>query len=58
MDFNKENQTNVEKTGKKIGFVIMFLIFSIILYFILKFTGKIPESWTYLHIFLLAMTIP
>tara|TARA_Y100000310_G_scaffold307622_1_gene349899 strand:- start:635 stop:838 length:204 start_codon:yes stop_codon:yes gene_type:complete len=51
----KESET--EKWGKRIGFVIMYFIFFNILYFILKITHRLPESNAYITISLIALTI-
>jgi hypothetical protein len=45
MDFKKKNSS--EGFGKVLGFLIMLVIFSIILFFILKLTHKLPGSWNY-----------
>jgi hypothetical protein len=45
-----EKTNTLEKLGEKIGFIIMFFIFSTIFYFILKILEKIPNSWNYFHI--------
>lgn len=39
----------MEKIGEFFGFLAMFIIFSIMLFFILKVTHKIPESWTFIE---------
>lgn len=41
-----------EKIGEILGFAIMYLIFTTILYFILDFFEKLPSNWNY---FTLAM---
>ena len=41
--------------GKNLGFAVMYLIFSFILYFILTFLKKIPENWGFFHIFMITL---
>ena len=45
----KQN-TLIEKFGNKIGYLFSYLLFTTILFFILGWLNKIPDSWTYLHI--------
>ena len=54
MDFNK-NKTN--KIGEIIGYFIMYIIFTVVLYFILKLTDKLPQSFTSFHISLIPLAI-
>ncbi len=49
----KENKTN--KEYEYLGYIIMYFIFTTILYLILTFLNKIPETWNYLHV--MAITI-
>ena len=55
MEFNKKN--NYEKAGKITGFLLMFAIFTILLYFILNFLNKIPEYWSLIHMFPITLLI-
>jgi len=48
MHFN--HNTHINKMGEKIGFLMAYLLFTIILYFILSFLKKMPTTWTYVHI--------
>lgn len=36
--------------GKTAGYAIGFLVFTSVLFFLLTFIGKIPASWTILHV--------
>ena len=45
----KQN-TLIEKFGNKIGYLFSYLLFTTILFFILGWLNKIPDSWTYFHI--------
>jgi len=47
----------VKKTGRRAGYVIMYLIFSTIFYFILRLLDKIPDSWNYFHVLSLTLSI-
>ncbi|OGJ16076.1 hypothetical protein A3K73_05705 [Candidatus Pacearchaeota archaeon RBG_13_36_9] len=47
----------VKKFGAIAGYAFTFLIFSILLYFILKFSEKLPAEWGYLHVFLISISI-
>jgi len=55
MDFDKSD--NYKKLGKFIGFVVMFFIFTTILFFVLKFFEKLPSTWGYLHIIFVSSAI-
>ena len=55
MDFKKKNI--YQKTGKILGYMVFYLIFTIILFFILKLTGKFPENWRYIHLIPLTLFI-
>jgi len=48
---------NLEKIGEKIGFIIMLLIASTILFFILEITNKLPSNWNYLYVLVLVFLI-
>ncbi|MEK6855101.1 MAG: hypothetical protein AABX73_02680 [Nanoarchaeota archaeon] len=39
-----------KKTAEIIGYVIMYFIFTTILYFILRFLERIPPGWSYFHV--------
>ena len=43
--------------GEVLGFLAMFLISTVILYFVLNFLKKMPENWGYFHIFALVFLI-
>ena len=54
MDFDKKSYS---KVWEVIGFVVMYLIFTTILYFLLGFLNKIPETWNYFYIAMITMFI-
>jgi len=56
MDFEKERKF-IGITGEKIGYLTMFIVFTLILYFMLRFFKKIPTSWNYLHVIVIGIII-
>jgi len=46
-----------EKFGKVIGYIIMYFVFTTILYFVFVFLKKLPENWNYFHIILVTIFI-
>lgn len=46
-----------EKFGERVGYIVMYFIFTTFLYFILSFLNKLPENWGYFHVVLLTITI-
>lgn len=45
---DKKNQ--LQKIGRLFGFCFSFFLFSTILFFILNYFNKIPQTWSYFHI--------
>ena len=45
----EENRT-IEKLGEKLGYIFSYFLFTTILFLILIFLKKIPESWSYFHV--------
>ena len=54
MKFKKDN---VKRIGEYLGYVAMYLIFTAILYFILKYFNKAPQTWNYFHIMIITLFI-
>ena len=54
---NEEKNNGIYGFGKVIGFLLSYTIFTSILYLILQFSNKLPESWTILHVVLLTILI-
>jgi len=54
---NFEEKKRIEFFGKGAGFVITYLIFTTVLYFLLKLIGKFPSDWTYFHIIFITFFI-
>lgn len=46
-----------KKISHIVGYLIMYFIFTTILYFILHFFDKIPENWNYVHIMFITLLI-
>ena len=48
MEFEK-NET-LEKSGKIVGFLFSYFLFTTIIFFIFRITEKLPKDWSYFHI--------
>ena len=55
MKFEQNNK--LERIGKKVGYVISYVIFTIFLYLILLVFKKLPETWSIIHIALITLLI-
>ncbi|MEK6860321.1 MAG: hypothetical protein AABX54_05910 [Nanoarchaeota archaeon] len=55
MNFNKNE--NIRKSGEIIGFILMYVIFTIMFYLILKFSNKIPDNWNFFYMSLITFLI-
>ncbi len=47
MKFDNESS---KKSGEYIGYILMYLVFTTILYLILRFIDKLPNGWNFLHV--------
>lgn len=45
-----EQNRYIENFGKKVGYLFSYFVFSTILYYLLNFFNKLPNTWTYFHI--------
>lgn len=45
-----EEDKRIEKFGKKVGYLTSYIIFTTVLYFILKYLNKLPSNWSYFHV--------
>lgn len=45
-----EEDKSAEKFGVKIGYILAYFLFTTILFYILKFSHKLPGSWSYFHV--------
>jgi len=52
-----EQNNNIEKFGKKIGYIFAYFLFTTILFFILRLLNKIPDSWSYYSIMVITLVI-
>ena len=52
-----EPNITLEKTGKILGFLCSYFIFTTILYALLTLTKKLPASWSYGHVVLITLGI-
>ncbi len=55
MDF--ENTGSWREYGEKIGFIIMFVMFSLVLFGVLYFSERLPSEGGYLGVFLITLFI-
>ena len=55
MNFNKKKE--IEKVGKKIGYIFGYFLFTTVLYLILNLLKKIPSNWNYFHIMVITLLI-
>ena len=55
MEFDEKNSK--QNIGKIIGYVLMFFIFTTILYFILLLLGKLPKFGGYFSVILLTTSL-
>jgi len=44
------SSSNSEKIGKAAGFVLMYLVFTIIAFFIFSLTKRLPDEWSFFHV--------
>jgi hypothetical protein len=52
-----EQDKSTEKWGKRAGFAISYCVFTAILFFILQLAGKLPDSWSILHITTITLSV-
>ncbi len=46
---SKQNK-GVERSGEILGYTFSYFLFATSLFFILVFSKKLPQSWSYIHI--------
>lgn len=46
-----------EKIGERAGYLASYLLFTTILFFVLKLSNKMPESWDYTNVMLITFII-
>lgn len=47
----------LEKLGQKAGYLFSYLVFTAILFFLLRFLKRLPEDWHFFHIACLVFCI-
>ena len=52
----EENKT-IEKLGERLGYIFSYFLFTTILFLILIFLKKIPESWSYFQVMGITISI-
>ena len=45
-----ENRKNMCKFGKITGYIVMYIVFTTVLFFALTYFNKIPSNWGYVNI--------
>ncbi len=55
MMFGQEKKDDV--LGERVGFVCGYMVFTIVLFFVLDFFGRLPASWVFAHVALLTFII-
>ena len=55
--FIEKNIKITERLGEITGFLLMYFIFTTILYFLLKWLDKIPDSWSFIYISMITLFI-
>ena len=45
-----EQDSPMERFGQKAGYVFSYSVFTTMLYFMLSFLNKLPDTWTYFHV--------
>lgn len=54
---NFEQDKSIEKMGRVLGYIFAYFLFTIILFSMLSFLNKIPDSWSHLHIMIITLII-
>jgi len=52
-----EKEKNYEKKWKILGFTFMYLLFTLVLYFIIKLLWSLPKQWTFFHVIAITLGI-
>lgn len=55
MKFEKSDRW--KKLAQKLGYLFSYLIFTTVLFLVLKFLNKLPASWTYFDIAIITLLI-
>jgi hypothetical protein len=41
---------SAERLGEWVGYASSYILFTTVLFFVLVLTGRIPQTWSYIHI--------
>ena len=52
-----EENIAIKKIGEGLGYLFSYFTFTTILYFVVYYLEKIPETWTYFHVMLITLII-
>lgn len=47
---DSQQEGSAERLGKWVGYASSYLLFTTVFFLVLVFTGRIPQTWSYLHI--------
>jgi ABC-type Na+ efflux pump permease subunit len=45
-----EQEKGIERFGKILGFLFGYFLFTTVMYFVLAYSGKLPDAWGYFGI--------
>lgn len=54
---NFDDNSGVINFAEKLGFILNYFLFTSVLFLILNTSGKMPVSWSYLHIMSITLII-
>lgn len=54
---NLDKKSLSGKMGNFLGYLVAYLIFTIILFFVLNYLNKLPEGWGYAHMLAIGLLI-
>lgn len=52
-----EQNNAIKKIGYGLGYIFSYLLFTALLFLMLSLLGKIPQSWSYIHILTITFAI-
>ena len=53
----EEKAVKFERMGQVTGYVCSYLLFTGVMFFVIFYLGKLPESWSFLHIALITILV-
>jgi|APSaa5957512622_1039677.scaffolds.fasta_scaffold191862_1 hypothetical protein len=54
---NFKNQKIPKKTGEIIGYLTAYIVFTVAIYFLLKFLNKFPSEWNFFNAIFLTLAL-